>query len=73
MVILEVIYAVFRYNLEYVWYSIKWLWTRESPGNYLLGIVFVIGGISAYHNTLSAIEHLLKCSPQDMKNMEDEK
>ena len=55
----DLFYWVFRYHIEYIWGSVKYLWTRKNPGNYLVGLFLVVIGIIAYHTVLSSIYGLL--------------
>ena len=59
-VYLRLISWIFLYSAEWVWYSMKWLWTHESPGNYFAGLSFVILAIVIDDIAKSVIKELVQ-------------
>lgn len=59
MVFLRLFYWMFLYSVEYAWCSSKWLWTRESPGNYFAGLFLVTVAIILDDLAKSVIKELV--------------
>ena len=56
---LDLLRWVIYYHIWYVWASIKWLWTRKSPGDYWAGLCLLTIAVLGYHMVNSFIKELL--------------